>query len=152
MSCYIWNISRTAALAEDISKVRPDLDIWLGGPEVSFHEQETMENMPFIRGIMSGEGERSFGSIISAYNRDEGQRSNGMILSYDRLAETAGIAYRNENGDICINERIKPLDLSQIPFPYRDLEEFSNRIIYYESSRGYPVPDAATACPQQTND
>ena len=25
---------------------------------------------------MSGEGERSFGSIISAYNRDEGQRSN----------------------------------------------------------------------------
>ena len=97
-----------------------------------------MENMPFIRGIMSGEGERSFGSIISAYNRDEGQRSNGMILSYDRLAETAGIAYRNENGDICINERIKPLDLSQIPFPYRDLEEFSNRIIYYESSRGCP--------------
>ena len=71
LSCYIWNISRTAALAEDISKVRPDLDIWLGGPEVSFHEQETMENMPFIRGIMSGEGERSFGSIISAYNRDE---------------------------------------------------------------------------------
>ena len=138
LSCYIWNISRTAALAEDISKVRPDLDIWLGGPEVSFHEQETMENMPFIRGIMSGEGERSFGSIISAYNRDEGQRSNGMILSYDRLAETAGIAYRNENGDICINERIKPLDLSQIPFPYRDLEEFSNRIIYYESSRGCP--------------
>ena len=138
LSCYIWNISRTAALAEDISKVRPDLDIWLGGPEVSFHEQETMENMPFIRGIMSGEGERSFGSIISAYNRDEGQRSNGMKLSYDRLAETAGIAYRNENGDICINERIKPLDLSQIPFPYRDLEEFSNRIIYYESSRGCP--------------
>ncbi len=138
LSCYIWNISRTAALAEDISKVRPDLDIWLGGPEVSFHEQETMENMPFIRGIMSGEGERSFGSIISAYSRDEGQRSNGMILSYDRLAETAGIAYRNETGDICINERIKPLDLSQIPFPYRDLEEFSNRIIYYEGSRGCP--------------
>ena len=97
-----------------------------------------MGNMPFIRGIMSGEGERSFGSIISAYNRDEGQKSNGMILSYDRLAETAGIAYRNENGDICINERIKPLDLSQIPFPYRDLEEFSNRIVYYESSRGCP--------------
>ena len=138
LSCYIWNISQTASLAEDISKVRPDLDIWLGGPEVSFHEQEAMAKMPFIRGIMSGEGERSFGSIISAYGRDTRQNGTETILSYSRLAETAGIAYRDEKGDICINERAAPLDLSQVPFPYRDLSEFSSRIVYYESSRGCP--------------
>ena len=30
------------------------------------------------------------------------------------------------------------MDLSEIPFPYEDLEDFSNRILYYESSRGCP--------------
>ncbi len=138
MSCYIWNISQTVSLAEDISKVRPDLDIWLGGPEVSFHEHDTMVKFPFIRGIMSGEGERSFGSIISAYSRSNKQNGTETILLYGRLAETAGIAYRDENGNICINERSAPLDLSQVPFPYRDLSEFSSRIVYYESSRGCP--------------
>ena len=30
------------------------------------------------------------------------------------------------------------MDLSQVPFAYEDLEDFRNRIIYYESSRGCP--------------
>lgn len=30
------------------------------------------------------------------------------------------------------------MDLSRVPFVYKDLEDFQNRIIYYESSRGCP--------------
>ena len=35
-SCYIWNIEKTIALAENIKKARPQIKILLGGPEVSF--------------------------------------------------------------------------------------------------------------------
>ena len=30
------------------------------------------------------------------------------------------------------------MDLSKVPFPYKDLQDFDHRIIYYESSRGCP--------------
>jgi len=30
------------------------------------------------------------------------------------------------------------MDLSEVPFPYEDLQDFDHRIIYYESSRGCP--------------
>ena len=31
-----------------------------------------------------------------------------------------------------------PVNMDQIPFPYKNMEVFKNRIIYYESSRGCP--------------
>ena len=30
------------------------------------------------------------------------------------------------------------IDLSRVPFVYQDMDEFKNKIIYYESSRGCP--------------
>ena len=36
-SCYIWNIEMILELAEEFSLLCPETDIWLGGPEVSWH-------------------------------------------------------------------------------------------------------------------
>lgn len=138
LSCYIWNISMVSSLAEDMSKVRPELDIWLGGPEVSFHQQQTLEKMPFIRGILTGEGERSFGNLITAYSRTHDDGIVDRELFFDMLRNIDGIAYRDGSGCVMINAAKEPMDLSEIPFPYKDLQNFSNRIIYYESSRGCP--------------
>ena len=33
-SCYIWNITFVLGLIHDLHKILPDMDIWLGGPEV----------------------------------------------------------------------------------------------------------------------
>ena len=30
------------------------------------------------------------------------------------------------------------MDLSNVPFAYEDMEDFRNKIVYYESSRGCP--------------
>ena len=40
LSCYIWNISMVYSLISDLHKVMPDVPIWLGGPEVSFHPEK----------------------------------------------------------------------------------------------------------------
>ena len=42
LSCYIWNRSEIMQLAEDLGKVMPGTDIWLGGPEVSYDAEETL--------------------------------------------------------------------------------------------------------------
>lgn len=35
-SCYIWNFSYVLELIRDLPKVLPHVEIWLGGPEVSY--------------------------------------------------------------------------------------------------------------------
>ena len=51
-SCYIWNFEMILELAEEFSLLCPETDIWLGGPEVSWHAKKLLERHPFLRGIM----------------------------------------------------------------------------------------------------
>ena len=121
VSCYIWNFSMVQELIEDIHQVRPDLPIWLGGPEVSFHPEQLMQKFPFLAGIMIGEGEQTFVELVQSYFPGKDIRNiAGLHLSSGFTAER------------------ECLDLDEIPFLYSDLTDFENRIIYYESSRGCP--------------
>lgn len=43
-----------------------------------------------------------------------------------------------QTGRLAAIKAQKPLSMDALPFPYEDLGNFSNRIIYYESSRGCP--------------
>jgi len=120
-SCYIWNISMVEDILADISKVLPNVKIWLGGPEVSYIAPQVLEKHHNVTGVMRGEGEVIFSNIC-----------NGMELS-----QIKGITYRD--GEMIVDNDNQPLlDMSDIPFPYDNIEDFENRIIYYESSRGCP--------------
>jgi radical SAM superfamily enzyme YgiQ (UPF0313 family) len=48
-----------------------------------------------------------------------------------------GLAFLQE-GQLVSTGPALPVDMDRIPFLYRDLSLFANRIIYYESSRGCP--------------
>ena len=134
ISCYIWNFSMVQELIADIHQVRPDLPIWLGGPEVSFHPEQLMQKFPFLAGIMIGEGEQTFVELVQRYvdieNGDGASDDNSGIAHF---TDIAGLylpsGYTAERG--C-------LALDNIPFLYSELSDFENRIIYYESSRGCP--------------
>ena len=72
LSCYIWNIEFIEAVIEDIKKVLPDLPVWLGGPEVSYLSEQYLENHPYVKGIMRGEGEETFREVVEYYvNKDK---------------------------------------------------------------------------------
>lgn len=126
-SCYIWNIRMVEELMGELHKILPDLEIWLGGPEVSYRAREFMEAYPYVRGIMIGEGEKTFLQLMQFYVQ-------GDIL----LSAIPGICYRDEHNQLQYQEPVGMMDLSEIPFPYRSPEQFENRIVYYESSRGCP--------------
>ena len=125
-SCYIWNISFVKELVRDLAKILPKAEFWAGGPEVSYDAEKFLAEMPEITGVMVGEGEKTFHDLLEFYIDGQG--------SFEKIP---GIAYRNENG-IHHNGWRELMDLSQIPFVYENLEDFENRIIYYESSRGCP--------------
>ena len=59
-SCYIWNYDMVREIAAEYHKLRPDVPIWAGGPEVSFEVKRVLEENPAFFGVMIGEGEASF--------------------------------------------------------------------------------------------
>ena len=125
-SCYIWNISFVRELIFDLKKILPGTAFWVGGPEVSFDAENFLKEMPQVTGVMVGEGEETFLELARYYIEKKGT-----------LAVIRGIAFR-ENGEIFHNGWRKVMDLSRVPFAYEQTEDFANRIIYYESSRGCP--------------
>lgn len=113
-SCYLWNITYVYSLISSIAKISPETDIWLGGPEVSFDPENQLRKYPMVRGIIAGEGEKSFYKAACEYIKS----GNGRILP--------SIMYSED------------MDFDEVPFPYDNLDDFKNRIIYYETSRGCP--------------
>ncbi len=127
-SCYIWNITYVEDLIREVKKLFPSLPIWVGGPEVSYDAKDVLKRLPEVTGVMMGEGEATFLELIEYYHCKEDKQ----------LADIKGISYRSKNGEIIQNEWRETIDLSTVPFVYSDMEDFRNKIIYYESSRGCP--------------
>lgn len=69
-SCYLWNILYVESLIMETHKILPQTEIWLGGPEVSYHAEQMLEQFPQVRGIMRGEGEETLLELVDFYHRD----------------------------------------------------------------------------------
>ena len=55
------------------------------------------------------------------------------------LDSIAGIVYRDPiTGELVRTKERSLTNISEIPFFYKDMKDFANRIVYYESSRGCP--------------
>lgn len=150
-SCYIWNRGMVFDLIRELSKVLPHVPVWLGGPEVSYDPEETLSALPSAAGVMIGEGEETFRELMKLY-ADELPSSFGTSSEApDSPEETPawplpdqirGIAYRTRPGGVVRRtpgRQAVPLD--EIPFFYgeqNEINDFQDRIIYYESSRGCP--------------
>ena len=62
-SCYIWNLDYVEELVEELGKIRPDMPIWLGGPEVSYDSADVLRRLHKVKGVMKGEGEETFAQL-----------------------------------------------------------------------------------------
>jgi radical SAM superfamily enzyme YgiQ (UPF0313 family) len=123
ISTYIWNKEFVFKIIVELKKIDPKLEIYLGGPEVSYDATEIMKNYDEIDGILVGEGEK----IVK------------KLLTCDK-SEVLGVYYR-EKEEIKFNGFETPIEnLDIIPFPYEDWELIENKgkIFYYESTRGCP--------------
>ena len=112
ISIYIWNRMQSFELIERLKKQNPDLEIVIGGPEVSF---ET--NLSDQYTTISGEGE-------------------------NKWVEFLRFKHSNENIPQNVRDRWNTfgVDLPELVPPYlaEDYPQLKNRIAYIETSRGCP--------------
>src|SRR5262249_13189469 len=113
LGVYIWNVAPTTEVVAAIKRLRPDIYVVLGGPEVSYE----VENQPIVQladYVITGEADLKFAEVC------------GQLLSGTRP-----------------ESKIIPAGLpefSQLTLPY-DLyneQDVAHRIIYVEASRGCP--------------
>lgn len=131
-SCYIWNIEETITVINMLRKIKPDLKIVLGGPEVSYDMDYWMDRLQEVDFIVIGEGEETFHHLLTEI---EGDGKYHMVF---------GIAYRKQREDhaeVIINPPRPKLNLNELPSPHRfeeDIPHLASRVVYFETSRGCP--------------
>lgn len=121
-STYIWNKEYIVEIVKELKKVLLNVEIILGGPEVSYKWEKFMANMPEVDALLLGEGEKVLLNFLT--------KKEDKVL---------GVVSR-KNGEIVFNG-VEPIieNLDIVPFPYEDWElEDRTKIFYYESSRGCP--------------
>lgn len=118
-SVYIWNINTVERVCRYIRKAKPESVIILGGPEVSYGTD--MPDFCYDY-LISGEGERAFFALVCELN------GKSVPNEWNYTAD----------GKIRFADNIS--DLSELEFSYNEnnINIFSDRIVYYESSRGCP--------------
>jgi hypothetical protein len=110
---YIWNVAETTQVVALLKRVRPDLVIVLGGPEVSYEweEQPIVELADYV---ITGPADLAFAQLCR------------RLLNDDPPAEQI------------IAAEPPPLDQLTLPYPFYTDEDIAHRLIYVEASRGCP--------------
>lgn len=123
-SCYIWNIEIIQKIIQTLKVVAPDMPILLGGPEVSYNPFDTLE-MVHADYVLCGECEETLPQFLQAWEKGN-----------EKQAGIRGLVWQGGGDD-----RLSYVDdLSKLPNPYENcnVEQFKNKIIYYETGRGCP--------------
>jgi len=123
---YIWNVGQTAEVTAAIKRVRPEIKIILGGPEVSYETRE-QEIVQLADHVITGEADLKFAEMCSA------------LLGRAELPPGQD-AQQRVPADLPKIIAAELPDFSQIALPYELYAEddIAHRIIYVEASRGCP--------------
>ncbi len=113
LGVYIWNVTPATEVVAALKRVRPDVTVVLGGPEVSY-EMEEQEIVRLADHVIAGEADLKFAELCAGLLRGE-----------------------------CPPAKIIPAevpDLAQVRLPYDlyDDADVAHRVIYLEASRGCP--------------
>ncbi len=114
---YIWNVAPTTEVIAAIKRIRPEITIVLGGPEVSY-ETDGQKIVELADCVITGEGDLKFAEICQELLDD---------------------SVRPPSGKPRVIAAELP-DFSRLTLPY-DLyteDDIAHRIIYVEASRGCP--------------
>lgn len=125
-SVHIWNKPFVFRLIRMLRKLRPEVTIVIGGPEVAFDVERIFNELPQADYIVQGEGEMVFSDLLAFLEH------GGSVPRH--------IAYVAE-GKVQLNGGTTVIeDLAALPFPYPDLDKVlaEHKIVYYECTRGCP--------------
>jgi len=116
LGVYIWNVTATTEVVATLKRLRPDIKIILGGPEVSF-ETESQAIVQLADHVITGEADLAFATLCQQLLEPVAGAAPPPRLIVAPPPELTGLAL--------------PYDL------YSDAD-LAHRIVYVEASRGCP--------------
>lgn len=119
-SCYVWNIEIIKLLCLDIKKIS-NVKITIAGPQADYNHQAYIRDLD-VDYIYRGDGDKCFADYTVCLS--EGNPFPSHITTKDVLAQT----------------RYVTCDLDELTSPYsqENINQFENKLVYYETSRGCP--------------
>ncbi|HMP82431.1 MAG TPA: DUF4080 domain-containing protein [Verrucomicrobiota bacterium] len=127
---YIWNVAPATEVVAAIKRVRPEVIVILGGPEVSY-ETESQPIVQLADHVITGEADLKFAEVC------------GLLLEHPAVGVQAsactGATLKRELQLPKIIAAPLP-EFSQLTLPYEfyDAQDIAHRVIYVEASRGCP--------------
>ena len=113
MGIYIWNVAPATQVVAELKRLRPDVIVILGGPEVSF-ETDQQEICRVADYVITGEGDLTFGELCR--NLLDGNRPTTRIVPAD----------------------LPDFSRMKLPYDFYDDRDLAQRVVYVEASRGCP--------------
>ncbi len=110
---YIWNVEQTTAVVALLKRIRPELIIILGGPEVSY-ETEGQGIVALADHVITGEADVKFAEVCRSLL--------GGDAPQDRI----------------IAAELPALPALASPYDFYTEEDLTQRVVYVEASRGCP--------------
>lgn len=151
---YIWNVEQTTAVIGLLKRIRPDLIVIIGGPEVSY-ETEGQEIVALADHVITGEAELKFAEVCRALLNDEcsmtsraqrdsqpqaarreAERSNDEVMASP--APHSSFDIRSSTFPKVIPSDLPALAALAPPYELYSDEDLAHRVIYVEASRGCP--------------
>lgn len=129
-SCYIWNVEFINRITTLIRLINPKIEIFYGGPEPSFDAEKFLERNPGEY-VIEGEGEDTYKELIQHKISEYVHKEN---VDFTRIK---GL-YTRKNNKVFYGGKRQLIDMNKIIFPYNEQDDLSNKIVYYEGSRGCP--------------
>jgi len=113
MGIYIWNVTPATQVVAELKRLRPDVVIILGGPEVS-HEVDQQEICRLADYFITGEADLAFARLCEE------------ILSGRRPVARV------------IPAELPDFSRLKLPYDLYDDRDLAHRVVYVEASRGCP--------------
>jgi radical SAM superfamily enzyme YgiQ (UPF0313 family) len=117
LGVYIWNVAETTEVVTAIKRLRPEIKIVLGGPEVSY-ETAGQTIVELADHVITGEADLKFAEVCRAL-----------------LAEISDNPARLPK---IIPAEVPDFSKLKLPYEYYTDADIAHRIVYVEASRGCP--------------
>lgn len=113
LGVYIWNITQTTQLVADLKRLRPNMIVIVGGPEISY-ETEEQELTKLVDYVITGEADLAFAELCGKLIAGEKPLVKIIPAPLPKMEDVA------------------------LPYELYDQRDLEHRVVYVEASRGCP--------------
>ena len=157
---YIWNVAPTTEVVATIKRLRPEIIIILGGPEVSY-ETENQSIVQLADHVITGEADLKFAEVCRvllkplalALSRGERELQSSLSPTSESHSNHPASGFAKDGNTVLplrpgegrgeglpkiIAAEVPDFSKITLPYDFYSDDDLAHRIIYVEASRGCP--------------